>query len=234
MRSQCSILPNPVDLERAWRFPTTSSRAKRTAAIGVLKAAASAADAPTGIRASIFWRFRPTFGPAHDRRDPGSDHNRWAFAAERQGPLPPKSLTGRGRTPTRMQRNRNTNRFRSSNWPSRCLPSVGRTSPGAKAPPRPCVPVSPQFAFVPLIWITSATRRIRKSGCWSSGPRPHPNRSGTGSPLLGPIPRFPIWLARDPTESQNFPRTVRSVIRPPCTASATFVCGIPLPRASGK
>ena len=105
-----------------------------------------------------------------------------------QGPLPPKSLTGRGRTPTRMQRNKkHHDRFRSSNWPSRCLPSVGRTSPGAKAPPRPCVPVSPQFAFVPLIWITSATRRIRKSGCWSSGPRrSHPNRSGTGSPLLGP------------------------------------------------
>ena len=41
-------------------------------------------------------------------------------------------------------------------------PALGRTSPGAKAPPRPCVPVSPQFAFVPLIWITSATRRIPK------------------------------------------------------------------------
>ena len=44
----------------------TSSRAKRTAAIGVLKAAASAAEAPTGTRASTLSRFSPNARPITD------------------------------------------------------------------------------------------------------------------------------------------------------------------------
>lgn len=33
---------------------------------------------------------------------------------------------------------------------------------------------------------------------------------------------------------KNFPTTVRRLIRPPRAYQAAFVCGTPLPRASGK
>ena len=54
-----------------------------------------------------------------------------------QGPLPPKSLTGRGRTPTRMQRNKKHQPVSVKQLAlSLSSPALEERPPGAKAPPR--------------------------------------------------------------------------------------------------
>jgi hypothetical protein len=50
----------------------------------------------------------------------------------------------------------------------------------------------------------------------------------------GPSRPNAMPLASDAEQQKNFPNTVRNEMRPSFTKSANLVCGIPLPRASGK
>jgi len=67
----------------AWRFPITSSSPNSTAAIGVLKAAAIAAVAPTGTSSFTRSVLKPRRRPKN-RGDARADVDRWPFAAERK------------------------------------------------------------------------------------------------------------------------------------------------------
>jgi len=71
-----------------------------------------------------------------------------------------------------------------------------------------------------------------------AGPRPSflPKTDAIPAPICtdGPSRPSAIPEARDADETKNLPRIVLREMRPPCNSMALRVCGMPLPRASGK
>ena len=130
-----------------------------------------------------------------------------------QGPLPPKSLTGRGRTPTRMQRNKNTSTgFGQATGPLVVSPALEERLLARRHLRDPAFPFRRSSHSSRSSGSRAPLAASERVVVGRVGPRPHPNRSGTGSPLLGPIPRFPIWPVR-PNSAGSSNATIRNSSR---------------------
>jgi SRSO17 transposase len=85
----------------------------------------------------------------------------------RPGEIPQrkKRRKGKGRPPTRLQRDRIISRFPSSNWRWSCRNGHGKRSLGARVPARHCARALRRFAFAPHTVTICVPNHTLKNGC---------------------------------------------------------------------